>query len=254
MAHIKELPGCFVWDKTKKEVLKRLPRAIKDFLVFLKKNGEKDLRIPVRANFEIIETQKGTCPVICPSKAALFSYDLTPPSNDFIRKCLRWMRYNRKELLSTTKKLTDEVLDFKPQKKIRSVRETLNHIATAEWWYLSRLKDFKELYPVPEYPPEKIFEKLKKFREIAVKILKNLSPKDRNRISTPRKYTRYKDEKWTAGKVLRRFLEHEREHIETIEKALRHCKYHLKKTPVRIYRLFILNRQKILPPVSSSLQ
>jgi len=25
---------------------------------------------------------------------------------------------------------------------------------------------------------------------------------------------------WTAGKMLRRFLEHEREHIETIDRAL----------------------------------
>jgi uncharacterized damage-inducible protein DinB len=227
MAHAEGLPGCFVWDKTK--ALRRLPDAIKDFLSFLRKQGERNLKIPKRINFEIAETREGTCPVICPSKAALFSYDLIPPSTDYIKRSLRWMRYNRKELLSKVKKLPDDILDWKPDKDIRSIRETLNHIATAEWWYLSRLKDFKQLYPVPEYPSEEIFEKLKRYREIAVKILKNLTPAVRERINIPKKYTNFKDEKWTAGKVLRRFLEHEREHISTIEKTLTLYKTNLKR-------------------------
>jgi len=229
MAHIVELPGCFVWDKTKSKALKKLPQAIKEYLIFLKKNGEVNLRVPKKIEFEVVETKKGSCPVISGNKAALFSYDLIQPSNDFIKKCLRWMRYNRKELLDRVKKLSDEVLDWRPNKKIRSIRETLNHIATAEWWYLSRLRDFKELYPVIGYPQDKIFEKLKKNREIALKILKNLSPKDRKRINIPKKYARYKDEKWTAKKILRRFLEHEREHIGTIDKSLKLYKINLKK-------------------------
>ncbi len=220
MAHVEGLPGCFVWDKTRTKALRRLPDAIKDFLSFLRKQGERNLKIPKRIKFEIVETRKGTCPVICPSKAALFSYDLIPPSTDYIKRSLRWMRHNRKELLSKVKKLPHDILDWRPDKDIRSIRETLNHIATAEWWYLSRLKDFKQLYPVPEYPSEEIFEKLKRYREIAVRILKDLTPAVRKRINVPKKYTKFKDEKWTAGKVLRRFLEHEREHIDTIEKTL----------------------------------
>ena len=226
MAHVRELPGCFVWDKTKKKALKKIPKVIKEHLEYLKKNGEKSLIIPKKIEFEIMETQKGTCPLISGSKAAMFSYDLIPPTKDFIKKCLKWMRYNRKELLNRVKKLSDEVLDWKPNKDKRSIRETLNHVANAEWWYLSRMKDYKELYALPyvyKCPPKKIFEKLKKTRELAVKILKNLSQSDRDKINVPRKYAKYKDEKWTFGKVLRRFLEHEKEHIETIEKTLELC-------------------------------
>jgi len=228
MAHIRELLGCFVWDKTQKKALKRLPDIVKDHLIWLKKNGEKNLsefgsigKIPKKIEFEVVETKKGTCPVISGNKAALFSYDLIPPSNDFIKKCLRWMRYNRKELLSLVKKPTNEVLDFKSEKKIRSIRETLNHIANAEWWYLSRMKDYGELDPLPyKCSPEKIFDKLKQTRELAVKILKNLSLENREKINIPKKYAKYKDEKWTWGKCLRRFLEHEREHIGTIDRTL----------------------------------
>jgi uncharacterized damage-inducible protein DinB/predicted RNase H-like HicB family nuclease len=220
MAHIRELAGCFVWDKTQKKTLDKVPEAVKGYLSFLKKNGEKSLRVPDKIDFEIMETQKGTCPVVSGSKAALFSYDLLPPVKTFINQCIRWMGYNRKELLKRVGKLSGEILDWKPEKKVRSIRETLNHIANCDLWYLSRLKDFKELYAVSEYPKEKIFEKLKGNRELAIKILRNLSPEDRNKINVPRKWAKYKNEKWTAGKMLRRFLEHEREHIGTIEKTL----------------------------------
>lgn len=221
MAHVRELPGCFIWHKTQKKVLERVPGAIKGYLSFLKKNGEKSLKVPDKIDFEIMETQKGTCPVVSGSKAALFSFDLLPPAKASINQCIRWMGYNRKELLNKVGKLPDKVLDWKPDKKARSIRETLNHVANCDIWYLSRLKDFKELCSVPEYPKEKIFEKLRTYRELAIKVLKSLSVEDRNRINVPRKWTKHKDEKWTAGKMLRRFLEHECEHIGTIEKTLR---------------------------------
>ncbi|MFH0931352.1 MAG: type II toxin-antitoxin system HicB family antitoxin [Candidatus Zixiibacteriota bacterium] len=230
MAHVRELPGCFVWDDTKNKVLKKLPEAIKDYLIWMKKNGENNLIIPKKIEFEIVETQKGTCPVISGNKAALFSYDLIPPANSFIKRCLKWMRYNRKELLNRVKKLSDEVLDWKPNKDKRSIRETLNHIANAEWWYLSRMKDEKELETLPyKVPSEKIFEKLEEVRKLAIKILKNLSKEDRNRVNIPKRYVQYKGEKWTFGKVLRRFLEHEREHIGTIDKTLKLYNLSLKK-------------------------
>ena len=220
MAHVLELPGCFVWDRTQNKTLEKVPEAIKNHLSFLKENGDRGLKIPKKIDFEVIETQKGTCPVISGSKAALFSYDLLPPAKTFINQCIRWMGYNRKELLKKAGKLPDKVLDWKPDKKTRSIRETLNHIANCDIWYLSRLKDFKELCSLPEYPKEKIFEKLRANRELAIKVLKSLSAEDRNKINIPRKWTKYKDEKWTAGKMLRRFLEHEKEHIGTIDKTL----------------------------------
>ncbi len=221
MAHVRELPGCFVWGKTQKEVLKGIPAAIKDYLSFLRKNGEKNVTVRKRIEYEILETQRGTCPVKSGNKAALFSYDLLPPAKALINQCIRWMGYNRKELSKKVDKLPNQVLDWKPGKNARSIRETLNHVANCDLWYLSRLRGFKEIYAVPEYPKEKIYDKLKKNREVAVRVLNKLSIEDRNKINVPKRWTKHKDEKWTAGKMLRRFLEHEREHIGTIDKTLR---------------------------------
>jgi len=220
MAHVRELLGCFVWDKTQKKALEKVPEGVRSYLSFLKKNGEKNVKVTKKIEFEVVENRKGTCPVISGSKAALFSYDLLPPSQAFINQCILRMGYNRKELVKRVGKLSKEILDWRPDKKTRSIRETLNHIANCDIWYLSRLNNFKELCSVHEYPNAKIFEKLKENREIAVRVLRKLSPEDRNKINIPRKWTNYKDEKWTAGKMLRRFLEHEREHIGTIDKTL----------------------------------
>lgn len=220
MAHVPELLGCFSLEKTRKKALNKLPQKIWEHISWLKKNGEK-IAQPKKIEIEICEIQMGTCPRISGSKAAIFSFDLIPPSDKKLKQVLRRMGYNRKELLAKTKKLSNEVLDWKPNKKTRSIRETLSHVANCYWWYLSRLKDWKKLYSVPEkYPPEKIFEKLDAMRTLAIQILRNLSLEDRYRINIPKKFARHKDEVWTAGKMLRRFLEHEREHIETIDKAL----------------------------------
>jgi len=220
MAHVPEFLGCFILEKTQNKALDKLPEKIKEYVSWLKKNGEKIAK-PKKIEMKICEIQMGTCPRISGNKAAIFSVDLIPPSDKKIKQVLRWMGYNRKELLTKTKRLSDEVLDWKPDRKTRSIRETLSHVANCDWWYLSRLKDWRKLYTVPqEYPRRKIFEKLETMRKLAIQILKSLSPKDRYRINIPKKYARHKDEVWTAGKMLRRFLEHEREHIETIDRAL----------------------------------
>ncbi len=227
MAHVPELLGCFTLEKTRKKALNKLPQKIGEHISWLKKNGQKITK-PKKIEMEVCEIQMGTCPRISGSKAAIFSFDLIPPSDKKIKQVLRWMGYNRKELLAKTKKLSNEVLDWRPDKKTRSIRETLSHVANCDWWYLSRFKDWKELYTVPEkFPPEKIFVKLDTMRKLAIQILKKLSTEDRYRINVPKKYARHKDEVWTCGKMLRRFLEHEREHIETIDKALlRHREAH----------------------------
>jgi predicted RNase H-like HicB family nuclease len=220
MAHVPELLGCFTLEKTQKRTLSKLSDKIREHISWLKKNGEK-IATPKKIEIQVSEIQMGTCPRISGNQAAIFSFDLIPPSVKKIKQVLRWMGYNRKELLAKTRKLSDEVLDWKPDKKTRSIRETLSHVANCDWWYLSRFGDWKELYAVPQkYPPEKIFEKLDTNRKLAMQILKNLLPEDGYKINIPQKYTKHKDEVWTCGKMLRRFLEHEREHIETIDKAL----------------------------------
>lgn len=220
MAHVPELLGCFTLEKSKRKALNKLPDKIQKYISWLRKNGEKIAK-PKKIEIEVYEIKMGTCPRISGNKAAIFSFDLIPPSDKKVKQVLKWMDYNRNELLAKTEKLSSELLDWKPDKKTRSIRETLSHVANCDWWYLSRLKDWKRLYTVPqEYPPEKVFEKLDTMRKLAIQILKNLSLEDICIISVPKKYTRYKDEVWTAGKMMRRFLEHEREHIETIDKVL----------------------------------
>jgi hypothetical protein len=57
-------------------------------------------------------------------------------------------------------------------------------------------------------------------RRGCVETLRRLVPSKGDQVFTRAQYTSYPDERWTAHKILRRFLEHEREHIYNIREYL----------------------------------
>jgi len=122
------------------------------------------------------------------------------------------MGWNREELLAKVAHLPTEVLDGRPTGSARSLRQLLNHITGAELWYLDRIKP-----NVPEFKtfPEDTFAKLSSIRDFIVTKLLNLSQEELSQVAA-------KDhEEWTARKVLRRLLEHEREHLLLLDNFLK---------------------------------
>jgi predicted RNase H-like HicB family nuclease len=213
-AHIPELLGFYTFSESPEKTLEKLTIEIKKHLNWLKKIGEKTKSGKIE--YEIKEIQLGTCPRISGNKAALFTFDFFPPTNQEIKIWLKRAEGNRKELKEIVYKLPKEVLDWKEKNK-RSIREVLNHIANCDWWYVSRLN--KKL---PENSPKEIFARLDWARKIAVNALLNLTEKEKSGIFVPTRYCgTTKGENWTARKVFRRFLEHEREHIENIKGILK---------------------------------
>jgi uncharacterized damage-inducible protein DinB len=57
-------------------------------------------------------------------------------------------------------------------------------------------------------------------REMAVRRLAVLTPEERRATFTRAEYTDHPNEEWTGRKVLRRFVEHEREHLAQITALL----------------------------------
>jgi len=221
MAHVPELIGCFSLAKTKEKALKGIPDAISNFFDSLKEHGEQVSFKPDSIEIKVKEEYYGTCPRISGNKAALFSWDRVPLKKEEIENCLRRMGYNREDLVTLVENLPSETLDWKPDIDKRSIREVLEHVARAEWWYISRMGDYPELFKFTENPSEgKLFEWLKGIREIAVKRLKSLTKNEKEKLFISEKYTDHPDEEWTARKVLRRFLEHEKEHIQNIRDIL----------------------------------
>lgn len=224
MAHILSLPGCTAFGHNEKFVLRNLKEASNAHLEWLKKQRYK-VAAAKEVVFEIAERVTGTSPWLSGSAAALFLPDLIPPTKSEIKEYLKLLRFSRKDLLSFINQMPPNLLDYPLQKK-RTIRQVLNHIANAEWWYLSRIAEWSEIMAIPEkVPKDKILFRMQWIRKAAYRILPRLAQTTYHQIYIPSKYCNKKlKEPWTARKVLRRFIEHEREHYFNIQDLLNEIK------------------------------
>ena len=74
--------------------------------------------------------------------------------------------------------------------------------------------------PISQVDELPIMTRLVAVREACVRTLRDIIPTKGKEIFQRQEYTDYPKEQWTAHKVLRRFLEHEREHIYNIREYL----------------------------------
>jgi hypothetical protein len=153
---------------------------------------------------------------------ACFKYDVKPVDEQIIEKSLRYMDYNRQDLLELIKGLSEEELSYTPHGKKRNIIQILNHICNAEEWYISRLGSEADIIfvqnlgmPVDNSDELPINQRMNIVRKASKKTLNEILIK-KDGFFTRSEFTQFPNEQWTARKVLRRFLEHEREHIYNI--------------------------------------
>lgn len=220
MAHILSLPGCTAFGRNEKAALKNLKAAVKIHLQWLK-NHHQAVTLPRNFSFKITERKEGTSPWLSGSAAALFLPDLIPPPPSDIREYIKLLRFSRDDLLNLVNRIPQNLLDFRLKQR-RTIRQVLNHIANAEWWYLSRIYDWKELDRIPwKVAKKEVLKRMGQVRSLAYRILPRLADSRYHQIVVPRKYCNMRlNEPWTARKVLRRFIEHEREHFLNIQEIL----------------------------------
>jgi len=216
-AFVPDCPGCWVFAQTKKRALEKVRIAIDEWFEWLKKHEEKAQDKRHNIEIEIAEMLRVD---YNPAKAGkpepLFWSEVPPVKKDDIKRTIRLMNYSRKDLLNLVSKLTGKQLSFKPPDKPRTVRNCLKHIAYVEPWYITHLN-----IELPENYPKDVFELLNYTREMVVNSLRNL-PKDKMRgIFQPGKYKSPICDLWTARKVLRRLVDHERLHTRYIQKVLK---------------------------------
>ena len=203
-AFVPELPGCF-YEGPAKGLTKELPKVVSEHVARLRGLGFTDLPRANEISVEIAQTVRVTGSLRTgDSQEVLLGCDTTPLSLKAFVLQLAALDASRTELLALVKSLPPELLDWKPGPRTRSVRENLEHIASAERYYMSRM----------ELLPDDIFKRLEAIRTAAVERLKNVDATD-----WPKR-TRHYGEEWTPKKALRRFVQHEWYHILEIERAL----------------------------------
>ena len=125
------------------------------------------------------------------------------------------MRYSRADLLELVQGLDEETLDWQPPGEPRTIRNCLQHIAYVEPWYLSRLE-----IELPKDYPADVFGLLEYTRKIVVDCLSDFPKEKMAGVFRPVNDPSPVCNLWTARKVLRRLVDHERLHTRYIERVL----------------------------------
>ncbi len=135
-----------------------------------------------------------------------------------LRRTRRFLAWSRTDLLSRLAPLGDAGLDMRTAPGTRTIREIVDHVAIAEWWYTtrnlenpSRARDWREYGRDP-------FERLRRVRRMLedeyLARLQAIPAGERSR-----QYV-HNGEVWTARKALRRAVWHELYHLKQIEQIL----------------------------------
>ena len=221
MAHILSLPGCIARAPTQTEALHQLPQAIRDYHGWFRRHGEAAPPLEEPVEIALADMSTGLGPFHPGDAAALFAPDCRPITPDEVDDHLRLMSYSRADLLALVRALPDHVLDWQPDAPSFPIRRLLRHIGNAEEWYVSRIAAPETLPPEWEHDEDMpIMDFLEMERRTAEARLRQLTEAERSQVFYPRQSTRHPEEPWTARKVMRRFLEHEREHSAQIRRTL----------------------------------
>lgn len=222
-----EFPGTIAWGESKDGLLAELEKELTYHISWLRHHKEQ---VPAfeRTTLTLDEEMHNICELgESGGEVAFFQWDRNPVTPEDMQYFFRLMAYNREDLLTVAENLSDDQLAIKPEGKLRTITDILHHICNAEEFYLSRLgPDADALYqrhaglPITTVDALPIFQRLRVVRSACCRTLEDMIPGRGSSIFTREEYTEHPDEKWTAHKVMRRFLEHEREHIYNIQEYL----------------------------------
>jgi len=222
-----EFPGTHARAQDRQSLLKELQEELFYHGTWLQRHRELS-PISEDASVNVVEEIHGITRLgESGGEVALFNSDIrrvTPRAFDHF---IRLMEYNRQDLLSLVRDLTPEQMSYIPSGKGRDITAILQHISNAEEFYVSRLgpetdQKYEKYENTSESDVDKlpVFQRLEVVRRVCIMCLKDVAPKKGATVLTRAEYTNNPNEQWTAYKVMRRYLEHEREHYYNIREYL----------------------------------
>lgn len=201
-AWLLDLPGAYATGQTRAEALEGVVGEVRDYWRWLRKHGEIAPTDDDSIGVEVVETFQMFRSSPNYEVNAFFAPDALAITEEDIPRYLWLLEASRKELKELLARVPPHALDWKRDDRTRTIREILRHIAWTELWYLGRLLSDDPLAMLQEA------------RAIAVEHLRQLEAAQRERV------TIHAGEKWSARKVFRRFLYHERYHTKSVRGIL----------------------------------
>ncbi len=233
---VRPLEGCYSRAPTLDGALQKLPGKIRNHLEWLAAHGEPVPRAWREASVRVCETVRGDWPVNLGDSVALFGCDRGAMTDEEIARDVRWLAFSWEDLLELRRTVPRGAWAFQPPGALRPPRRIVTHIALVMVWYVMKLRAPRD--PSFHWPRGMSMwrdvraveqgdlseARLTSLREACVYRLAHLRSVEKGgRVTTyaPGQWTgRTEPEAWTARKVFRRFLWHERLHMRTIEKLV----------------------------------
>ncbi len=210
IAYVFDLAGCYSSAETEEGAVLLAPARIAEYFDWRTRRGR-----PSPLADEGIVTQVDEVFRSYPDKAdpeyivnAFFEDDRRPLKPDEMDD-VRWLlEQTRADLLAQVQHLTPERLTQRiAGERFKHIHGILRHVAGAEWWYFDRLG---LAFPRDDLPKD-AFDALEKVRANTVANLPRL-------VGDTRLVER-RGELWSARKLVRRMLWHERDHTQHIGKV-----------------------------------
>jgi len=214
LALMLDLPGCFASGASRQEALDKLQGATAAYHAWLRQHDDYTPEVPGPFVFNVKEVFQITHEADYEVNS-FFAPDAEPATDEDIEWALTLLGWQREDVLERVGALSDEALDWKltDAPDARSIRETLDHMAQAEVWYLGRLDEAPPHVIVATIPGTTL-ERLQRVRQAAIMRVKSYPKELRGKVFT------HHGEQWTLRKALRRAVWHERDHLNQIDEIL----------------------------------
>jgi predicted RNase H-like HicB family nuclease len=216
-AFVPDCPGCWVFGRDRGRALEKVRDVVIDWFEWLRGHGERVPDIGSELDVVVGEMLRVDYnPVEAGKPEPLFWSEVPPIDGGLIERSMRLMEYSRGDLMDRISGISGDLLGWRPLGKPRSIENCLRHIAYVEPWYISRLN-----IELPSDYPEDVFELLDYTRGIVLDVLRDFPEDKMGGVFQPLRDKSPVCDLWTARKVLRRLVDHERLHYRYIDKALK---------------------------------
>lgn len=191
-------PGCFSAAHTADEALARAPECLANYAAWLV-SKDPSLAKPADTEVELVERFEAFTAKDDPDHIvnAFFEDDRRPLNEANVAHALRLLTWTREDFLAAVNVA---------QAAVKDVDSIARHVASAEDWYLDRLDLALPLDQLPQAPIERL-----------TRVRQQLRAQLPHLIGSTRIVMR-SDEIWSARKLVRRALWHERDHTAYIAK------------------------------------
>ncbi len=239
MAHLLEPPGLGVAFASRADLRTLLPRAVAAHLAWLRRHGEPVP--PARPDrYRIAHEIFAAGNFESGDDVGFYPPDAVPVTPEEVDRYLRIAGHAHEDLLKLVRGLSQVALDWVRDQHTRPIRTILRHVVAAELWYMTRIIDDPDAHGMPEIldgvdrridAREDMVERLRIVWPTFQQWARSMTDDLRGRVTVAAWFTERKNERWSARKMLRRCIEHCREHTGSVEQIL--AAYHSRSFPQR---------------------